>query len=450
LESYDYAVIGGGSGGIASARRARAHGASVVLIEPSALGGTCVNRGCVPKKILWNAAELAERLADLSDYGFDLPGPARLDYARLSRTSRAHVQRLNGIYATNLEADGVSLIVARAKLAGPGRLELSGGRQLGAKHILIATGGRPHVPNVEGAALGITSDDWFSLNALPERLLIVGAGYIGVELAGIAHALGASVTLAFRASLPLTCFDEALREGLARELERSGVELSPNFTPVRLEQSADGKFSLHGQDTRCLAGFDHVLWATGRQANVDGLGLEAVGVQLDAHGFIQTDDYQNTSAPAVYAVGDVSGRAQLTPVAVAAGRRLADRLFGGQPEAHLDYEDVPSVVFSHPPIGTVGLSESDARAKYGDAVKVYRTRFKNLYHAVTQRGQFTTMKLVTVGDDERVVGIHVLGLGADELIQGFAVALRMGAKKADLDRTVAIHPTAAEELVTLR
>lgn len=450
MESYDYAVIGGGSGGIASARRARAYGASVVLIEPSPLGGTCVNRGCVPKKILWNAAELAERLADLPDYGLDLSGPVRLDYARLSRASQAHVQRLNAIYAKNLETDGVSVLIARAKLAGPGVIELSGGRQLGAKHILVATGGRPHLPEIAGASLGITSDDWFTLNALPERLLIVGAGYIGVELAGIARALGSRVNLAFRAPLPLTCFDETLREALALELERSGVELSPNFTPVALERNAEGKFSLQGVDSRRLEGFDQVLWATGRQANVDGIGLESAGVQLDPRGFIQTDAYQNTTAAAVYAVGDVTGRAQLTPIAVAAGRRLADRLFGGQPEARLDYDDVPSVVFSHPPIGTVGLSESEARAIHGDAVKTYRTRFKNLYHAVTQRGQLTTMKLVTVGDEERVVGIHVLGLGADELIQGFAVALRMGAKKSDLDRTVAIHPTAAEELVTLR
>jgi glutathione reductase (NADPH) len=288
------------------------------------------------------------------------------------------------------------------------------------------------------------------LNELPERLLIVGAGYIGVELAGIARALGASVTLAFRAQAPLTHFDELLRENLALELGHAGVELASGFSPARLERDEQGKLTLHSTDVRLLSGFDVVVWATGRSPNVTGLGLEKLGVRLDAHGFIETDPYQSTSAAGVYAVGDVTGRAQLTPVAVAAGRRLADRLFGGQPEARLDYDDIPTVVFSHPPIGTVGLSEEQARARHGDAVKVYQTRFRSLYHALTERAQRTAMKLVTVGPEERVVGIHVIGLGADELIQGFAVALRMGATKADLDRTVAIHPTAAEELVTLR
>jgi glutathione reductase (NADPH) len=450
LKSYDYAVIGGGSGGIASARRARSYGARVVLIEPNVLGGTCVNRGCVPKKILWNAAELAERLADLPDYGFELESPARLDYHRLSLASRRHVQRLNGIYESNLVGDGVEVVVDRAQLAGTGIVQLSTGERLQAEHVLLATGGYPHVPEISGAALGITSDDWFTLNDLPARLLIVGAGYIGVELSGIARALGASVTLAYRGQAPLTQFDPLIRDQLEFELGRAGVELVAGFSPARLERDSDGKLSLHGTDVRLLSGFDQVLWATGRQANVAGLGLETAGVRLDAHGFIATDAYQNSSAKGVYAVGDVTGREQLTPVAVAAGRRLSDRLFGGQPEARLDYENVPTVVFSHPPIGTVGLTEVEARARYGDAVKVYQTRFKNLYHAVTERGQRTAMKLITVGPEERVVGIHVIGLAADELIQGFAVALRMGATKTDFDRTVAIHPTAAEELVTLR
>jgi glutathione reductase (NADPH) len=258
------------------------------------------------------------------------------------------------------------------------------------------------------------------------------------------------VTLAFRAQAPLTHFDELLRENLELELGRAGVELVAGFQPAHLERDGAGKLALRGTDARTLSGFDTVLWATGRTANVKGLGLESVNVRLDSRGFISTDAYQNTSAPGVYAVGDVTGCAQLTPVAVAAGRRLSDRLFGGQPEARLDYDDIPTVVFSHPPIGSVGLSEDEARARHGDAVKVYQTRFKNLYHAVTARGQRTAMKLITVLPEERVVGIHAVGLGADELIQGFAVALRMGATKADFDRTVAIHPTAAEELVTLR
>lgn len=450
MKSYDYVVIGGGSGGIASARRARAHGARVVLVEPNALGGTCVNRGCVPKKILWNGAELAERLADLGGYGFDFDGPARFDYARLSAASRRYVARLNSIYSGNLDKDGVELRVDRARFVGPGHVELASGEQLRAEHVLVATGGHPHVPEVEGAALGITSDDWFTLNALPARLLIIGAGYIGVELAGIARALGVEVTLAFRANAPLTQFDELLRENLAFELERVGVALVSGFRPGRVERASDGKLSVWGVGEQRLAGFDTVLWATGRVANVAGLGLDAAGVTLSAQGFVVTDAYQNTSTNGIYAVGDVTGTTQLTPVAIAAGRRLADRLFGGQPDARLDYDDIPSVVFSHPPIGAVGLTETEARARHGDAVKVYQTRFENLYFAATERTQRTAMKLVTVGPEQRVVGIHVMGLGADEMIQGFAVALRMGATKADFDGTVAIHPTAAEELVTLR
>jgi glutathione reductase (NADPH) len=449
LKSYDYVVIGGGSGGIASARRARSYGATVALVEPNALGGTCVNRGCVPKKILWNGAELGERLADLPDYGFDV-APARIDYGRLRERSRRYIERLNSVYLGNLQKDGVELRVDRARFVGAGRVELTNGEQLGAPHILVATGGQPQVPELEGAALGITSDDWFTLEQLPKRLLIVGAGYIGVELAGIARALGVEVTLAFRALTPLSHFDDLMRESLAVELRRTGVELVPGFGPRRVERTLDGKLCVWSNFEQPLAGFDTLLWATGRGANVTGLGLETVGVELSPEGFVATDPFQNTSAPGIYAVGDVTGTTQLTPVAIAAGRRLSDRLFGGQPEARLDYENVPSVVFSHPPIGAVGLSEAEARRRHGDAVRVHQTGFENLYFSVTGRRQRTAMKLVTVGSEQRVVGIHVMGLGADEMIQGFAVALRMGATKADFDRTVAIHPTASEELVTLR
>jgi glutathione reductase (NADPH) len=454
MESYDYIVIGGGSGGLASARRARALGARVVLIEPHALGGTCVNRGCVPKKILWNAAELAERVEDLADYGLDLPGPVSVDYARLCAASRAHVARLNDIYVGRLREEGVELRIERARLRGDAdgarEVELTSGERLRAPHVLLATGGHPFIPDIDGAGLAITSDDWFRLDALPRRLLIVGGGYIGVELAGVAHALGVDVTLAFRAPAPLVLFDDLIREHLVTELERSRVKLVPGFLPQSLALAVDGSISVATIDQGTLTGFDVVLWAAGRRANVDGLGLDVAGVALDPNGYITIDPYQATSAAGVYAVGDVTSRPQLTPVAIAAGRRLAERLFGGAPDAHLDYSDIPSVVFSHPPIGCVGLTERQARERYGDAVKTYVTRFTNLYYAVTRRKPRTAMKLVTLLPDEKVLGIHVIGLGADELIQGFAVALKMGATKHDLDRTVAIHPTAAEELVTLR
>ena len=450
METYDYIVIGGGSGGLASARRARALGARVALADPRPLGGTCVNRGCVPKKVLWNAAELAERSEDLSDYGLELSGPLRVDYARLARASRAYVARLNEIYASRLKEEGVHWLVERAHLTGLGQVELGSGARLQAPHVLIATGGYPFVPPLPGAELAITSDDWFLRDELPRRLLIIGGGYIGVELAGVARALGVEVTLAYRAPAPLVLFDELIRETLVQELERSEITLLSGFLPHGLARAMDGTISVTTADHGTLHGYDTVIWATGRRANVHELGLESVGVELDDSGYIVTDAYQSTSVAGIYAVGDVTARAHLTPVAIAAGRRLAERLFGGVADAHLDYEDIPSVVFSHPPIGCVGLTEHQARARYGDAVKTYVTRFTNLYHSVTRRKPRTAMKLVTLLPDEKVLGIHAIGLGVDELIQGFAVALKMGARKADLDRTVAIHPTAAEELVTLR
>ncbi len=451
MERYDYVVIGGGSGGLASARRARSYGARVALFEPEPLGGTCVNRGCVPKKILWSGAELAERLPDLEDYGL-CADAQRLDvnYAKLRAASRAYVARLNDIYAKRAADEGVELIRDVAHFAAAGRIASRGGRELEAPHVLIATGAEPSIPAVPGAELGISSDGWFLRDELPKRLLVLGAGYIGVELSGIARALGCEVVLAFRADAPLVRFDQLLRETLSAEMRQTGVELVSGFHPAHLSRNDAGRITAASEDGRVLEGFDCVLWATGRHANVRSVGLEAAGVALDAQGFIGTDAYQNTNVQGIYAVGDVAGRAELTPVAIAAGRRLADRLFGGEPDAHLDYENIPTVVFSHPPIGTVGMSEAVARARYGEQVKTYVSRFTNLYHGVTRRKPRTAMKLVTLLPDERLLGIHSIGLGSDELIQGFAVALRMGARKADLDRTVAIHPTAAEEMVTMR
>lgn len=447
---YDYIVIGGGSGGLASARRARRYGARAVVVEPHPLGGTCVNRGCVPKKILWNASELADALLDLSDYGFDPYTGGALDYQRLREASRAYVARMNANFALRLDEEGVGLVQATGRFVEPNVVQTSDGRILRAPHVLIATGSRPAWPRIPGAELGISSDDWFELDRLPQRVLVVGGGYIGVELAGIAHSLGSDVALTFRGEAPLARFDDLLRTTLAEEMVRSGLALVAGFRPASAARTADGLIRVEGEDGRVLEGFDCVLWATGRVPNVEALALENAGVALNAAHAIGTDAFQSTSAPGVYAVGDVTGISMLTPVAIAAGRKLADRLFGGDPSARLDYEDIPTVVFSHPPIGTVGLSEAMARARYGDQVKTYVTRFTGMYYGITQRKPRTAMKLVTLLPDERVLGIHAIGLGADELIQGFAVALRMGARKADLDRTVAIHPTAAEELVTLR
>jgi glutathione reductase (NADPH) len=449
VSHFDYIVIGGGSGGIASARRAASYGAKVALIESGRLGGTCVNVGCVPKKLFWSAASLAEALADAPHYGFDVELRG-FDWDGFRARRSAYVERLNGIYSENLDRSGVYVLSGRARFDADRRV-LVNDRALSGSHVLCAVGGAPRRPRIPGAELGLLSDDLFELRSQPRRILIVGAGYIAVEFAGIFRALGSSVTLAYRGSAVLRHFDVMLGLGLADEMTRQGIELIPQSTARALRRAADGSLTLERDDGPPIGGYDAVLWAIGRRPNTEGLGLEAAGIQPSADGYIPVDAYQNTSVPGIYSVGDVTGRFELTPVAIAAGRRLADRLFGNQPEAKLDYVDIPTVVFSHPPIGSVGMTEAEAIARHGeDQVKVYATRFTALYYGVTEHKPKTHMKLVTVGSEQRVVGVHVLGLGADEMLQGFAVAVRMGATKADFDRTVAIHPTAAEELVTLR
>jgi glutathione reductase (NADPH) len=449
ISPFDYVVVGGGSGGIASARRAASYGAKVALIEAGRLGGTCVNVGCVPKKIFFNAGNLGDALKHASSYGFDVEVRG-FDWDRLRERRSAYIARLNDMYAENLERSGVLVIQGRARL-DRGPTVVIGERRLSAPHVLLAVGGAIKRPDVPGAELGLSSDDVFELREQPRRILIVGAGYIATEFAGIFHALGSSVTLAYRASSLLRHFDAMLGEALSDEMLRQGIELAPHSVPRALSRSANGKLALEREEGAVLSGYDAVLWAIGRRPETTNLGLDCVGVEPTADGHIPVDSHQNTTAPGIYSVGDVTGRFELTPVAIAAGRRLADRLFGGQPDAKLDYIDIPTVIFSHPPIGSVGMSESEALDRFGEAnVKVYAARFTNLYYGVIDQKPKTSMKLVTVGPEERVVGVHVFGLGADEMLQGFAVAVRMGATKADFDRTVAIHPTAAEELVTMR
>ena len=448
MNIWDYLVIGGGSGGIASARRAAEHGARVALVEAGRLGGTCVNVGCVPKKIMWNAAVIAGCLADAEGYGFDVD-VAGFDWGKLKAGRDAYVERLNGIYARNLERSGVTRITGHARFVAPGEVEV-GGERHAAEHVLIATGGRPRVPPVPGAELGITSDGFFALSERPRRVAIVGAGYIAAEIAGVLHSLGSEVTLLLRHQELLRRFDVTLRQTLMHEMAAQGINVLSCIHLARVERTADGTLALCGSTGEALSGLDALIWAVGRDPSTEGLGLDAIGVAVDDAGHVRVDEWQNTTQKGSYAVGDVTGKWPLTPVAIAAGRRLADRLFGGQPDARLEYDDIPSVVFSHPPIGTVGLTEDDARERWGDAVKIYASRFTNLYHAVTPTKTASVVKLVVVGSEQKVVGVHVIGIGADELIQGFAVAVRMGATKADFDRTVAIHPTAAEEVVTLR
>lgn len=449
ISPFDLVVVGGGSGGIAAARRAASYGAKVALIEAGRLGGTCVNVGCVPKKIFFNAGNLNDALRDAREYGFDVEARG-FDWNGFRQKRDAYIARLNGIYADNLERSGVLVLAGHARLER-GPLVAVGERRLAAPHVLLAVGGKIKRPGIPGAELGLTSDDVFELRERPARILVVGAGYIAVEFAGIFHALGSHVTLAYRASSLLRHFDAMLGEALRDEMLRQGIELASHSVPCALRRDEHGQLCLDRERGDPLGGFDAVLWAIGRQPATHGLGLESVAVSTDENGHIPVDAYQNTNVPGIYSVGDVTGRFELTPVAIAAGRRLADRLFGGQPDAKLEYVDIPTVIFSHPPIGSVGLSEADAVSRYGEAnVKIYAARFTNLYHSMTEYKPKTSMKLVTAGPEQRVVGVHVFGIGADEMLQGFAVAVRMGATKADFDRTVAIHPTASEELVTMR
>ena len=446
-KQLDLIVIGGGSGGIALANRAASYGAKVALVEAGRLGGTCVNVGCVPKKIMWNAAFIAHVFHEAGDYGFSAR-LERFEWGALKKSRDDYVAWLNGRYQAGLEKYGVEWVRGRARFDGP-RSVVVGGARLEAPHVAIATGGRPVVPKWKGADLGITSDGFFELAQQPRRVAIVGAGYVAVELAGVFRALGSEVVLLVRRAGVLMSFDELLREAVMREMAADGIEIHTHTHVREAVREAQG-IALHCIEGLKVAGLDCVLWAVGREPNVEELNLAAAGAETDAAGHVVTDEWQNTSAAGTYAVGDVTGREALTPVAIAAGRRLADRLFGGRPDRKLVYENIPTVIFSHPPVGTVGLTEAEARSRFGDAVKVYCTEFTPLFHAFTQRKVKCAMKLVTVGKEEKIVGCHVFGAGADEMLQGFAVAVRMGATKRDFDDTVAIHPTSAEELVTMR
>ncbi|MCP4043193.1 MAG: glutathione-disulfide reductase [Gammaproteobacteria bacterium] len=446
---YDLISIGGGSGGLSVAERAACYGAKCAVIETEELGGTCVNMGCVPKKVMWNAANLSHFLNDAEDYAFGV-NRGEFNWARLKVKRENLIAGINEWYENYLADSNIEHIQGYARFRDTNTLDVDG-ETCTAEHIVIAPGARPIVLDVPGADLGITSNGFFDLEACPKRVAIVGGGYISVELAGLLNALGSEVTLFLRAHEDfLPGFEAMLRETLMEEMLTDGISIHANTTIASLERSGDENLSITTGSGQAIAGFSELIWAVGRAPNSGDLNLEAAGVELDRLGFITTDEYQNTNIPGIYALGDVTGRAPLTPVAIAAGRRLGDRLFDGQTQRRLDYANIATVVFSHPPIGTVGLTEDEARATHGDAVKIYQSRFTPMFHSITRRKPKTAMKLVTVGAQEKIVGCHVIGMGADEMLQGFAVAIRMGATKKDFDDTVAIHPTSAEELVTMK
>ncbi len=448
MKAFDLIVLGGGSGGLAAAQRAADYGARVALFEPARLGGTCVNVGCVPKKVMWNAAETAARIGSAGAYGFDVTVSGH-DFGRLKGARDAYVERLNGIYRRNLDRRSIEVVRSRGAFAGPKEIVDAEGRGYAADHIVIATGGYPKVPGVPGAERGITSDGFFELENLPRRIAMVGSGYISVELGGVLAALGSEVVMFLRYDRVLRYFDTMLSDHLMRHMSAAGIEIVTSAVPRAL--TGAGPYTLELEDGRRCEGFDRVLWAIGRAPNTASLALDRAGLAPTHLGYVPVDEYQNTSVPGIYAVGDVTGRAELTPVAIAAGRRLADRVFGHDRNRRLSYDVIPTVIFSHPPIGTVGLSETEALQRYpAEPVHVYTSEFVPMFNALTEEKPVTAMKLVVVGADERIVGCHVIGSGADEMTQGFAVAVTMGATKRDFDDTIAIHPTSAEELVTMR
>jgi len=449
MKEFDMIAIGGGSGGIATMNRAGEHGAKVAVIEEKKLGGTCVNVGCVPKKIMWYGAQIAEAIQYYGpDYGFTSEKQS-FNFATLRKNREAYIDRARSSYDGSFKRNGVELIEGRGRFVDANTVEVNG-ELIRAKHIVIATGAHAAIPSIPGSELGETSDDVFAWEELPESVAIVGAGYIAVELAGVLHTLGVKTDLFVRRDRPLRNFDSYIVDGLLEEMDKTGLALHTHKVPKKLEKLDDNQLQLHFEDGSSHIA-QHVIWAIGRKPNVQDLNLEAAGVTLNERGFIAVDEYQNTVVSGIYALGDVTGEKELTPVAIKAGRTLAERLFNGKTDAKMDYSTIPTVVFSHPAIGTVGLTEEEAKKTYGaDNIHLYTSSFASMYSAVTQHRQQAKFKLITAGENEKVVGLHGIGYGVDEMIQGFAVAIKMGATKADFDATVAIHPTGSEEFVTMR
>jgi len=443
---YDLFTIGAGSGGVRASRVAAAHGARVAVAEEYRVGGTCVIRGCVPKKMLVYGAHFAEDLEDARQFGWHIE-KATFDWISLRDTVLADVDRLNGIYTNTLESHKVEIFHERATLTGPHDIRLASGRTVTARHILIATGARPHVPQFEGCEHGITSNEAFHLDELPRRVLIAGAGYIANEFAGIFHQFGCEVTILNRSDQLLRMYDHSLRDRLLQISVTKGIRFQFHSTFEKIEKQDDGALLVHTTGHR-PAEYDCVMFATGRVPNIDGLGLEAAGVEVDEKGAIKVDDDSRTSVAHIHAVGDVTDRVQLTPVAIREGQAFADSVFGNKP-SRVSYDCIPSAVFSHPPLAGVGMTESEARNKLGE-VRVYESDFRPMKNVVAGRSERSLYKMVCDADTGRIVGLHMIGPEAPEIMQAAAIAVKAGLTKDDFDATVALHPTMAEELVLMR
>ncbi|KTD06095.1 glutathione reductase [Legionella gratiana] len=447
-KQFDLIVIGGGSGGVASAVRAAKYGSKVAVIEANYLGGTCVNLGCVPKKIMFNASMIAEMLHHAPDYGFSSV-PVQLDWSALVKQRTTYIERLRENYAKRFTQYNITLIQGKGEFHDEQTIKVNDAFYQ-APHIIIATGGEPSQPQIHGVQHTIDSDGFFSLTKQPQKVAVIGSGYIGVELAGVLHALGSKTHLLMRGTRPLSRFDSILGDTLLEIMQQQGIQIHQNHRAQEINLHSDGRKSIVCQSGSIIRDIDVIITAVGRTPRTAHLQLEKVNVTTDKQGLILVDAFQNTSTKGIYAIGDVTNAPALTPVAIAAGRRLADRLFGQQPDACLSYENISTVIFSHPPMGTVGLSEEEAIDRHGkDHIKVYQTRFTPMFDAFTNQKTPTVMKLITLGQEEKIIGLHVIGLAADEMLQGFGVAVKMGACKRDFDNTVAIHPTSAEEFVTM-
>ncbi|MDO4670638.1 MAG: glutathione-disulfide reductase [Aerococcus sp.] len=450
MKTYDYIAIGGGSAGIASANRAAEYGAKALIIEEEAVGGTCVNVGCVPKKISWIAATTKHTIDTYSsEMGLDAE-VKQVDYQTLKKNRDAYIDRVHHSYFSGFESRGTAFVSGHATFVDNHTIEVNG-ETYTAPHIAIVAGGRPFLPDdIEGIELAETSNDFFQWETLPQRVVIVGAGYVGTELAGVLNHLGVEVTMVVRDAEVLTSFDQDFRERMGEQLRQSGIQVATQHTVKAIRQNDDHTLTVMYREGGEVTA-DRVIMAVGRIPNTDRLGLENTDVLLDKRGFVKVDDYFHTSVEGVYAFGDIIGRTQLTPVAIKAGRTLSDTLFNGQPPFKMNDDVIPTVMFTEPPIGKIGLTEAQAIDRYGnDQVKVYKNTFTAMQTALGDHREPVLMKLITQGADEKIVGLWAMGVGVDEMIQGFAVAIQMGATKADFDRTVAIHPTGSEELVTMR